>query len=366
MSQQKKHWYVGTGLLLALVAGGAAGVVASVVLSRSLGNYATTLLLSHVPTVATDTTPRTSTSSVDDASLRVADVAQARVATIVAATIDGRTAASWISEADATGYGVVVAADGWVLTTNDAIKSFVNVRTQADVWIDGTRYAVTQVVEDDMTDFVLLRVDANELTPAAFGASARVHDGSLVYAARGTYGVDVTIVADNRAIGDVMAVAAEVSATYWELAQSPLRSAPVFSATGDVLALSAGDMTLPIHTGEAFVRGVLRDGAATYAGFGAKLVDLSLPLNIDATLSQGKREGALIMSFARSSPAQTAGVLVGDVVTAVDDTRVDDVTALNELLRLYAPGDVAVVTVLRSGVSQRINVTLGDWADLVY
>lgn len=363
---QKKHWYVGVGLLVALVAGAAAGIVASVIAAQSLRDYAATLIVSHVPTVATDVAQRTSTSSVDDAARHVADVAALRVATITAATLDARTSTSWITERDAVGYGVVVATDGWVLTTGDTVKSFTNVRTQADVWIEGVRYSVTQIVEDEMTDFVLLRIDASGLTPTAFGASASVRDGSIVYATRGTHGVDVTTVADSQAVSGVPVAAAELSTRYWELAQVTTVSEPVFSADGDVLAFTEGVMTLPVHTGEAFVHGVLRDGVATFAGFGAKVVDLSLPLNIDVTLSQGKREGALVMSFARPSPAQTAGVLVGDVVTAVDDTRVDDVTALNELLRLYAPGDVATVTVLRGGASQRIDVVLGDYGSLVY
>ena len=141
----------------------------------------------------------------------VADVAALRVATITAATLDARTSTSWITERDAVGYGVVVATDGWVLTTGDTVKSFTNVRTQADVWIEGVRYSVTQIVEDEMTDFVLLRIDASGLTPTAFGASASVRDGSIVYATRGTHGVDVTTVADSQAVSGVPVAAAELS-----------------------------------------------------------------------------------------------------------------------------------------------------------
>lgn len=356
----------GLALLVALTAGAAAGIVASVVLARSLGDYAAELFLSRMPTTTSSVVPRSTPSSIDDAVARVADVAQQRVAVIVAASIDTRGATSWIAESDAVGYGVVVAADGWVLVTDDVVDGFTSPLTQADVWVDGVRYAVTQVVADDLTNFVLLKIDASSLTPAAFGASETVPDGSMVYAARGTHGILATSLIDGRVTDGVPVVAAEAYPFHWELAQSPTVSSPVFSSSGELLALSEGRVALPMHTGSTFVKSVLRDGTVTHAGLGALVVDLSLPLNIDATMRQERSEGALVMAQVRNGPAQTVGVLVGDVVTAVDDIRIDRMTSLAELLRLYRPGDRATLSVMRTGVVQRIDVTFGAYADLLY
>lgn len=349
---------------MALVAGGAAGIVASIAVGKSLGDYATALVLSHIPTVAPTAVEHTQGG--DDALQRIADASARSVATITTTSIDARTSTSWITEDDAVGYGVVAAADGWVLTTNDVVKRAANPRTQLEVWVEGTRYAVTQVVGDELTDFVLMKIDASGLTPAAFGASSTVQNGSTVYAVQGTRGVTTTSVARVRAGADAVALPAEAFAFMWSLAFTPTVSSPVFSSSGDVLALTETTTTLPLHTGDAFVRSVLHDGTESIAGLGARVVDLSLPLNIDATLSQGKHDGALVMSFARTSPAQTAGVEVGDIITAVDDVRIDEATALAEVLRGYVPGDVATLTLVRDGASQRIDVHFDDYMSLVY
>lgn len=365
MERRQRHIVFGLALLVALTAGAAAGIVASVSLTRSLSDYAAELFLSRTSTT-TGGVSRTTPSSNDDAVARVADVARQRVAVITAASIDARGAGSWIAESDAVGYGAVVAADGWVLVTDDAMESFVNPLTQADVWIDGSRYAVTQVVADELTDFVLVKIDASGLTPAAFGASETVYDGSMVYAVYGTHGVFATSLVDGRATDGAPVAAAELYTFQWELTQKPAVSSPVFSSAGELLALSVGSGALPMHTGSTFVKSVLRDGIVSHAGLGALVVDLSLPLNMDATMSQGRDEGALVMAQVRNSPAQDVGILVGDVVTAVDDIRIDHATSLAELLRLYRPGDRATLTVMRDGASQRIDVTFGTYADLLY
>lgn len=361
---QKTHWYFGVGLLVALLAGAAAGVVASIAVGKSLGDYATALVLSHVPTVAP-----TGVSHADgggDALSRVAATALRSVATVTPASIDARTTASWITEEDAVGYGVVVATDGWVLTTADVVGRVANPRTQLEVWVEGVRYTVTQVVDDALTDFVLLKIPASNLVPVAFGASNGVTSGATVYAAQGTRGIVPTSVTHVRAASAATALPAEMFAFVWSLATLPSVSSPVFSSAGEVLAMSTSASALPLHTGDAFVRSVLHSGEVTVAGLGVRVVDLALPLNIDETMSQGKHTGALVLSFARTSPAQSAGVEVGDIITAVDDVRIDDTTSLAEILRGYAPDDLATVTVVRNGVTERIDVHFGDYTSLVY
>ncbi len=115
------------------------------------------------------------------------------------------------------------------------------------------------------------------------------------------------------------------------------------------------------------MQSVLRDGVVTHAGVGVTVVDLSLPMNIDHVLAQGRRDGALVMTpVLRAGPADVAGILAGDVIVAVDDVRIDRSTTLAEVLRLYRPLDRATFTVVRGGVTVRVDVTLGVYEDLLY
>jgi S1-C subfamily serine protease len=76
--------------------------------------------------------------------------------------------------------------------------------------------------------------------------------------------------------------------------------------------------------------------------------------NLDVT------DGALITEVTDGSPAADAGLQVNDVVTAVNNEAVDQEHTLRDRLVAYEAGDTITLTVLRSGESQDIEVTLGE------
>jgi S1-C subfamily serine protease len=70
-------------------------------------------------------------------------------------------------------------------------------------------------------------------------------------------------------------------------------------------------------------------------------------------------EGAEITQVFDNTPAATAGLQVGDIITAVDGNSVDQQHTLSQRLYSYAEGDKVTLTVLRSGQEMKIDVTLG-------
>ncbi len=85
---------------------------------------------------------------------------------------------------------------------------------------------------------------------------------------------------------------------------------------------------------------------------------------IDAQVAQQNHltvtEGALITAVEPGTPAETAGLQVGDVVTAVDGEKVDPEHTLRDRLIAYEPGDTVTLAVLRDGQSQDIQATLDE------
>ena len=61
----------------------------------------------------------------------------------------------------------------------------------------------------------------------------------------------------------------------------------------------------------------------------------------------------------RGGPADTAGLKNGDVITAIDGTRIDSRTRLEDLLALHAPGDTITLEVVREGRTLTVSLTLG-------
>jgi serine protease Do len=74
----------------------------------------------------------------------------------------------------------------------------------------------------------------------------------------------------------------------------------------------------------------------------------------------GKPEGALISDVSANSPAERAGLTVGDIVTKVDDRSVADSRALQLMIGEMSPGRTVRLTVIRDGNERVYPVTLGE------
>lgn len=68
--------------------------------------------------------------------------------------------------------------------------------------------------------------------------------------------------------------------------------------------------------------------------------------------------GALVVGVAKSGPASSAGLKVGDVVLMVDEEPVEDARAFAGMIKKYAPGDAAKLTIDRDGQSMPVTVTI--------
>lgn len=353
-------------LTLTLLAGASAGLVATVILDTSLDDYADALLAGRHPATPDGERPRSTPNSIGEALERVQSVSVPSVVTITATSLDARTSASWIAASDALGYGVVVSTDGWVLARASTFSGVGNPLRGTELWIDGTRYTPTQYVADTLTDFVMVKVAATGLVPVAFASSELVGAGEPVFLVYGADTLTSTSVASIAGGATTDPLPAEEFDAAWALTTTPSHAVPVFSWGGDLYAMAGSDVALPMHEGISFVREVMRAGAPSHAALGAYVVEISRPLNIDATMREGQEYGALVTGVLTGGPGAAAGLATGDVLVAVDDVRVDGATSLAELLRLYDPGQAATLRVVRDGQEQTLTVTLGDYDDLLY
>ena len=122
-----------------------------------------------------------------------------------------------------------------------------------------------------------------------------------------------------------------------------------------------GDRQMPFPFGDEMPYGLTEPrpaGAAylgvTYEAVGADQAD-------QEGLSDG--EGALVSTVLDGSPAAAAGIRAGDIILAVDGHRVVRTELLRRLVRARAPGDEISLLVLRNGMEQTMDVTLGQAPD---
>ncbi len=340
-------------LLAAAIAGGgvAAGVTLAILHNQARTNKQQVDLGSHVTIVE------------NDAVIQVAGKALPAVVSIVTGDQSGRPV---------SGSGFVATSDGYVVTAVRVITGASNLMVLAP---GQSQAHPARVVDYDCeTGVAVLKVDGvSGLPTLAFGDSNTLRTGETVIAVGGplaqrsqvTHGIvsglhgsaplpdpldstkQVTIsdiietdagISAGQAGGPLLNVGGQVMGVV--LAPSP--------AQGPGLALASADL-------QAEVSQIITTGQLTVAGLG---VDVSDRTQAEAAM-KGTAAGALVTGVTAAGPGDTAGIKVGDVITQVDDTVIDDAHPLAQVLRAqYTAGQRVTVTFSRGGSSSQVQLVL--------
>lgn len=240
----------------------------------------------------------------------------------------------------------------------------------------GAKVHATVVGRDPGTDLVVLRLDdgaaTGEATPASL-AREPLRVGQLVLAV-GRPGDSVTA-----AHGAVSAVGSAWRtwqgghvdqfvrldlAVYDGFSGGPLVDAAGHVAGVNTSALARGAaLALPVTTVERVVDQLLAGGRPRrgYLGLGSQAV--RLPDGVREALAAGGRPqqaGLMIVALEPDAPAERGGLLLGDIVLALDGTPTEDPTAVLARLGPETPGRVLQVDVLRAGERRTVPVTVGE------
>ena len=235
---------------------------------------------------------------------------------------------------DPAGHGLIVSADGEVLTSASALRG----RESLQIELIGGRHAQARVIAfDPDTDLVLLAADGVPRTDAAPWAAEPPAPGMLTVA--------VAHAGGHVAVAPVFVTAApdadrRIRTTTAQLAPGT----PLFTVAGEVFAIAVGGndpsavLVAPAVTRlrERIAAGQARRGAL---GLTFQPVEGALT-RIHPT------PGVLVADVARHGPADDAGILPGDLITAIGDTEVASIEAIQPVianLKLEAPVKVRVV-----------------------
>ncbi|HUE87793.1 MAG TPA: PDZ domain-containing protein [Vicinamibacterales bacterium] len=245
---------------------------------------------------------------------------------------------------DPAGHGLIVSADGEVLTSAGALRGRESLQVEL---LDGSRAEARVIAFDPDTDLVLLRSASVPRTDAAPWAAEPPAPGMLTVA--------VAHASGHVAVAPVFVTAApdadrRIRTTTAELAPGT----PLFTVAGEVFAVAVGgSVPSAVLVAPAVAR--LRDRiAAGQARRGA----LGLTFQpIEGALAEvHTMPGVLVADVAQHGPADDAGVLPGDLITAIGDrpvTSIDEIQPVIAQLELEAP---VVVHVLRGGQPIEIDV----------
>jgi serine protease Do len=269
----------------------------------------------------------------------------------------------------AAGSGFVVDPDGYIVTNNHVIEDAGEITV---ILHDGTRYTATLKGRDPKTDLALLKIEASEeLAYVRFGDSDKAKVGDWVVAVGNPFGLGGSVSA-----GIISARGRDIqSGPYDDYLQidAPINrgnsGGPLFDASGKVVGVntaifspSGGNVgigfAIPAALAEPVIAELMSDGrvARGWLGVHIQSIDEALAESMDLE----EEEGALVSSVEPDSPADRAGLHVGDVVLSFADKQVEDARALPRMVGNTDKGDKVAVTVWRDGKRKSLEVTLGS------
>ncbi|GLK16274.1 S1C family serine protease [Herbiconiux flava] len=272
--------------------------------------------------------------------------------------------------AQSAGTGIVLTSDGMILTNNHVIEGSTSIRVTDE--LTGESYSATVVGTDKTHDIAVLQLDgASGLTTAALDTSGALAAGDAV-----------TAVGNAQGTGGLVAAAGAVAAL-----EQTITTQSEYGISGETLDgliridadIVSGDSGGPLLDADGEVVGIdtaASSGTADITGFAIPIEDaLDIVAQIEAGADTATIEigypgflgigvadtgaGAGVASVIEGTPAATAGLVAGDVITAVNGTAVASAEELTSVLGGMEPGETVTLAVTTaSGTSGTVDVTL--------
>ena len=279
------------------------------------------------------------------------------------------------AEGSGTGSGIILTADGRILTNNHVVEAAASGGEIRVSFEDGTTAPAEIVGTDPLTDTAVIQAqDVSGLTPASIGDSSGLQVGQDVVAIGSPFGLDATVTSGivsalNRPVNvgsDDQGNSTTYPAIQTDAAINPGNSGgPLVDMNGDVVGINSSIRTASNGTGES---GSIGLGFSIPINEVLPIVDqmvagetpthARLGLSVGDTDTQTVGDGALVREVTAGSAAEQAGIEAGDVITKVDDLRITGADSLVATIRSYRPGDSVTVTYLRDGDSATATVEL--------
>ncbi|NTU83616.1 MAG: PDZ domain-containing protein [Chloroflexales bacterium] len=252
--------------------------------------------------------------------------------------------------------------DGRTVMTNFHVVAGVGAQLEILTHAEG-RHRARLIAGNPRLDLALLDVEGGDLTPPPLGDSARLRVGELVFAVGNPWGQRGVVTAGIvSAVGEIPAGRDEQPASY---IRSDVRLAPgnsggpLLNAQGEVVGINAmifgGDLSVAIPTHVALAWVARLPSRPIFLGLGVQPVALPPSLGRD-----GQQTGLLVAQVARGGPAASAGLMVGDLILALDGQPLAATEGLLEALAARAPGDTLRLDLARGGHPLTLAVTLAE------
>lgn len=304
----------------------------------------------------------------DEDAMTIPEIFQKAVPSVVSINVTVQTAYGQTGEGSGT--GIVMTKDGYIITNEHVVDgaTAINVRLN-----DGRALTAKLIGADANTDIAVIKVDANDLTPAEFGTSSSLVTGEPAIVVGNPLGIQF---AETLTEGVISAPSREVTIGQYVMnliqtnaAINPGNSGgPLLNSTGQVVGVvnakimqsNMNDVegigfAIPIETALSIANDLVEHGeVTTRAMLGVSVSSLTE----EEAAVYGRPAGIIVQEVSPGGSAEKAGVQMGDKIVSFNGTEVKTFTELNYEKDKCKPGDTVKMEVEREGKRIELSITL--------
>ena len=276
---------------------------------------------------------------------------------------------------EGSGSGFIVSRDGYILTNNHVVADANKVKVTL---LDNREFDARVIGRDPRTDVAVIKIPADNLAPLALGSSDDARIGDWVLAIGNPLNLQFTVTAGIvSAKGRGLSGLSDDNDRYQiqdfiqtDAAINPGNSGgPLVNLQGEVIGINAAiasqtgfyagyGFAVPINLARRVMDDLIATGRVQRAALGVAIKQIT-PEDADA-VGLSDIHGVVVNDFSgTNSPAKAAGIQLGDVIVALNDTAIDHVAQLQTMVGFRRPGEAVRVTIVRSrGQRQTYDVRL--------
>ena len=286
----------------------------------------------------------------------------------------GNSGPRMIPEQRASGSGVIISEDGYIVTNNHVVEG----ADEINITLPNKKsYKATVVGTDPSSDIAVVKIDAKGLPYLVYGNSDESKLGQWVLAIGYPLNLDVTVTA-----GIISAKARNIGINDRQ-SQTPVESfiqtdaavnrgnsgGALINTTGELIGINSAiasetgsyagySYAIPVNIVKKVVNDIIKFGTVQRAFIG-----ISYPregISDDDKKKEGIKDGdgVYVMDVPESGAAKAAGIKKGDFITKINGTGVNSGPEMVEQVARYKPGDKISVTFLRDGKENTVNLVL--------
>jgi Do/DeqQ family serine protease len=296
-----------------------------------------------------------------------------------------------IPEQRASGSGVIISEDGYIVTNNHVISDQGGgVAAEINVTLSNRKtYKARVIGRDPSSDLAVLKIDASKLPFMVYGNSDNIQLGQWVLAIGYPLTLDATVTAGivsatGRSIG--------INSRQTQKGDTPVESfiqtdaavnqgnsgGALINTNGELIGVNSAilapsgtyagySFAIPVNIIKKIVNDIIQYGDVQRGYLGVsyyptddvsdeQLKSLGIPTNV---------EGVYVSSVSTDGGASAAGIRKGDVITKVNNNRVVSGLQMSAQIAGFHPGDKVPVTYIRAGKEYTVTVALKKKSDVV-